>query len=52
MNPVDLEYIRKFYADKVNVDNIDLLSRFKLKRIFKGEDKELVEKYLHNLVHR
>lgn len=52
MNPIDLEYSRKFYADKVNVENIESLSRFKLKRIFKNEDKELVEKYLHNVLHR
>lgn len=50
INPIDHEYMKRSYAHLVNEKNITELSRFKLKKIFKDEDKVLVDKYLHNVL--
>lgn len=50
MNPIDSKYMRVTYGALVNEENIFDLSKRKIRKVFKKEDKDIVEKYLHNIV--
>ena len=44
--------LQKQYDDQINADNILSLSSRNIKSIFKGEDEEYKEVFLHNLIDR
>lgn len=50
INIVEKFLINRQYKDKVNVNNIASISHHELNEIFKHEDKEIVNVYLHNII--
>lgn len=50
LNLINLKYMNQTYESQINYHNINKLSKSVIKNIFKDEDKELVEIYLHILV--
>lgn len=50
MTLVDIKYMREKYQREIDSFNINKLPKRAIKKIFKEEDKTLVEGYLHNLL--
>lgn len=52
INPISAKYLRKYYFHRVNKENIEGLSAFRLKRIFPKKDLDLKEDFYKKVIYQ